>query len=83
MTSHDVARHLGVSWDLMKEIQKQHLLRRFAHPKLHKLKQIASDEISIGKGHRYPTVVLDLKSGAVAFVGEGKGAKPWSLSDCN
>ena len=52
MTIQDVARHLGVSWDLIKEIQKQHLLRRFARPKLHKLKQIAIDEISIGKEHR-------------------------------
>jgi len=75
MTIQDVARHLGVSWDLIKEIQKQHLLRRFARPKLHKLKQIAIDEISIGKGHHYLTVVLDLKSGAVVFVGEGKGSE--------
>ena len=75
MTIQDVARHLGVSWDLIKEIQKQHLLRRFARPKLHKLRQIAIDEISIGQGHRYLTMVLDLKSGAVAFVGDGKGAE--------
>jgi transposase len=75
MTIKDVARHLGVSWDLIKDIQKQRLLRRFARPKLHKLKQIAIDEISIGKGHRYLTVVLDLKSGAVVFVGDGKGAE--------
>lgn len=75
MTIKDVARHLGVGWDLIKDIQKRHLLRRFASPKLHKLKQIAIDEISIGKGHRYLTVVLDLKSGAVVFVGDGKGAE--------
>ena len=75
MTIKDVARHLGVSWDLIKDIQKRHLLRRFARPKLHQLKQIAIDEISIGKGHRYLTVVLDLKSGAVVFVGDGKGAE--------
>jgi len=75
MTIKDVARHLGVSWDLIKDIQKRYLLRRFARPKLHKLKQIAIDEISIGKGHRYLTVVLDLKSGAVVFVGDGKGAE--------
>ncbi len=43
-------------------------------PNLHKLKQIAIDEISIGKGHRYLTVVLDLETGAVVFVGEGKGS---------
>jgi len=74
MTIKDVARHLGVSWDVIKDIQKRNLQRRFARPKLHKLRQIAVDEISIGKGHRYLTVVLDLKSGAVVFVGDGKGA---------
>src|SRR3974390_419441 len=75
MTIKDVGRHVGVSWDLIKDIQKRYLLRRFARPKLHKLKQIAIDEISIGKGHRYLTVVLDLKNGAVVFVGDGKGAE--------
>jgi transposase len=75
MTIKDVARHLGVSWDVIKDIQKRYLIRRFARPKLHQLKQIAIDEISVGKGHRYLTIVLDLKSGAVVFVGEGKGGE--------
>ncbi len=74
MTIKDVARHLGVSWDVVKDIQKRSLMRRFARPKLIRLKQIAIDEITIGKGHRYLTIVLDLKSGAVVFVGAGKGA---------
>lgn len=74
MTIQDVAHHLGVSWDVIKEIQKCYLKRHFSRPKLKKLKQIAIDEISIGKGGRYLTVVLDLKSGAVVFVGEGKGS---------
>jgi transposase len=75
MTIKDVARHLGVSWDVIKDIQKRNLIRRFAFPQFHKLKQIAIDEITIGKGHRYLTIVLDLKSGAVVYVGEGKGAE--------
>ncbi|MCX5871149.1 MAG: transposase [Deltaproteobacteria bacterium] len=37
------------------------------------LKLIAIDGILIGHGHRYLTVVLDLLSGAVVFVGNGKG----------
>lgn len=74
MTIRDVARHLGVGWDLIKEIQARDLKRRFGRPKLKQLKQIAIDEISIGKGHRYLTVVLDLQSGRVVHVGEGKGA---------
>lgn len=73
MTIQDVAMHLGVSWDVVKEIVKNDLQRRFGKPKLRRLRQIAIDEISIGKGHRYLTVVLDLETGAVVYVGRGKG----------
>ncbi len=75
MTIQDVAQHLGVSWDTIKELQKQDLQRRFGRPKLKHLRHLAIDEISIGHGHRYLTVVLDLESGAVVFVGEGKKAE--------
>jgi transposase len=74
MTIRDVAIHLGVSWDVIKDIQKRDLSRRFAKPKLKHLRRIAIDEIAIAKGHRYLTVVMDLESGAVVFVGDGKGA---------
>jgi transposase len=74
MTIRDVALHLGVSWDSIKEIQKRDLLRRFAKPRLKHLRRIAIDEIAVAKGHRYLTVVMDLESGAVVFVGDGKGA---------
>jgi transposase len=73
MTILDTARHLGVSWDIVKDIQKRDLSHRYAKPKLKKLRRIAIDEIAVAKGHRYLTVVLDLKSGAVVFVGDGKG----------
>jgi transposase len=74
MTIRDVARHLGVGWDAIKDIQKRDLQRRYRKPKLNKLKRIAIDEIAVGHGHRYLTVVLNLETGAVVFVGEGKGA---------
>lgn len=73
MTIKDVAFHLGVSWDVVKEIQKKSLQRRFDKPRLKHVKQIAIDEISTGKGHKYVTIVLDLQSGAVLHVGQGKG----------
>jgi transposase len=73
MTIQDVAQHLQVSWDTIKEIQAANLQRRFGKPKLHKLKQIAIDEINIGQGHQYLTIVLNLLTGAVVFVGDGKG----------
>jgi len=75
MTIRDVAEHLGVGWDLVKEMQKRDLGRRFRRIRLQRLRRIAIDEIAIGRGHRYLTVVLNLVSGAVVFVGEGKGAE--------
>jgi len=74
MTILDVALHLGVSWDVVKDIQKRYLKKHFGKPKLRYLERIAIDEISIGKRHKYLTVVLDIETGAVVFVGDGKGA---------
>jgi transposase len=74
MTILDVAHHVDVGWDLVKDIQKRDLSRRYAKPKLKHLRAIAIDEIAVAKGHRYLTVVMDLESGAVVFVGDGKGA---------
>ena len=79
MTIKDVACHLGVSWDVVKEIQKKSLHRRFSKPRLKHVKQIAIDEISTGKGHQYITIVMDLKSGAVIHVGQGKGGDALGL----
>jgi transposase len=74
-TIQDAAQHLDVGWDLIKDIQKRNLQRRFGKPKLKGLKYIAIDEVAVGKGHRYFTLVLDLLSGAVVYVGDGKGVQ--------
>ena len=73
MTIRDVASQLGVGWDVIKDIQKRDLQRRFAKPKLKELCHIAIDEIAVAKGHRYLTIVMDLDTGVVKFVGDGKG----------
>lgn len=73
MTISDVAKHLGLSWDLVKSIQKRHLEKKYGNPNLRKLKRIAIDEIFVGK-RGYLTIVLDVLSGAVVFVGDGKGS---------
>jgi transposase len=74
MTILDVARHLHVSWDVIKDIQKRYLKKKFSRPSLKDLRYLAIDEIAVSKGHHYVTVALDLESGAVIFVGDGKGA---------
>jgi transposase len=53
MTIQDVACHLGISWDTVKDIHKRHLWRRFRNPSLKGLTYIAIDEICVGHGPRY------------------------------
>ena len=73
MTCQDVAEHLGMSWDTIRDIEKSSLQRDFGRPSLKDVTHIAIDEIAVRKGHKYLTVVMDLKSGRVIFVGDGKG----------
>lgn len=74
MTIKDVAKHLQMSWDTVKEIQKQALIKRVEKPKLRALKRIAIDEIYLGKKGGYLTLVMDLDSGAVVEVADGKSS---------
>jgi transposase len=63
MTIRGMAEHLQVSWDLVRDIQYLYLRRRFRRIELTHLRQIAIDDIAVGRGHRYLTVVLDLDPG--------------------
>lgn len=57
MTIQNVARHLGVGWDMIKEMQKEDLQRRFSKVRFKRVRQIAIDEITVGKERRYVTIV--------------------------
>ena len=70
----DVSRLLKVSWGTIKEIEKKYLKKRFEKPKLKHLKRIAIDEVYLGKKTKYMTLVMDLVTGAVVYVGKGKSA---------
>lgn len=74
MTILDVASLLGVSWHVIKDIQQRYLGKKYSKPPVNGLRHIAIDEISIRKGHRYLTVVMDLDSGIIVYVGDGKGS---------
>ena len=75
MTIKDVANHLGVGWDLVKDLKKEYLERHFRQPRLRHLKRLAIDEIHVGRGYKFRTLVFDLDTGAIVFVGKGKGAE--------
>lgn len=74
MTMQDVARHLGVSWDIVKDIHQRDLQKRFHKPPLKHVRYLGIDEICVGHGYQFLTLVLDLESGAIVFVGKGKKA---------
>jgi transposase len=75
MTVTEVAKHLGLDWKTVKNIDKFYLEAQYGQPSLDGLRILAVDEISVKKGHRYLTVVLDYISGRVVFVGKDRKAK--------
>lgn len=73
MTIKDVAQQLRVGWDLIRDIQYQDLKKKVKGIKLKTFRRLAIDELAIGKGHTYVTIVMDLDSGAAIHIGDGKG----------
>lgn len=73
MTLKDTANLLGVSWDIVKEIHTRHLENHYAPPSLEGVESIGIDEFAVRKGHVYKTIMVDLKSGRIIYVGAGKG----------
>ena len=87
MTTLDVARYLGVSETMIRGIDKKYLQRNFSKPRLQDLKVIAIDEIYVGRKQKFLTIVINWETGAIVFVGEGKGGdalKPfWKRLRCS
>jgi transposase len=73
MSIRDVAELTGLGWDTVKEIHKRRLRRKYKSFNLKKVRHIAIDEIYLGKKRKYVTIVVDLRTGRVIHVGQGKG----------
>ena len=71
-TIEHVAKFLGVSWSLIKNIHKAYLQREYQNPDLRLLRYIGVDEFSICKGHKYMTIFIDLETGEIIHAVEGK-----------
>ena len=75
MTISGTARLLNVGWDLIKDIHKDHLKRRYKSPPLEDLEYLGIDEFSLRKGHNYMTIFVDLKSGRIIHAVEGRSGE--------
>ncbi len=67
-----VAEHFGLSWHVVKEIDKRRLQWEVGTPDYDGLRLIAVDEVAVHKGHTYLTTVLDLETGRIVWVGKGR-----------
>jgi transposase len=67
-----IAAHLKTGWDLIKQIQKEQLEKKYSKLKAKDLRFIAIDEIATHKGHKYLTVVMDLETGAIIYIAKGR-----------
>ena len=72
-TLQDVAALTGLSWDTVKAIHKKYLRRKTRSVNLKKVRHIAIDELYLGKKRKFVTLVLDLRTGRVLHIGQGKG----------
>ena len=67
-----VAAHFGLSWHTVREIDERRLRDQLGTPCYDGLKRLAIDEVAVRKGHDYMTIVLDLETGRIVWVGDGR-----------
>lgn len=74
-TIKDVANYLEITWDTVKDLHKNDLKKKYENIDLNDVTYITIDEISISKGHKYMTVIADLKTGRILYSVEGRKKK--------
>jgi transposase len=68
-----VASYFALGWDRVKGIDKGLLRKRLGAVDLSDVEVIAMDEFAIQKGHRYATVIVEVRRKQVLWVGRGRG----------
>lgn len=71
-TVKDTANEYDLSWDTVKNIDKKYLTEKFSKVDYGNLEYVSIDEIANKKGHDYLTIVMNLDTGKVIWVGEGR-----------
>ena len=66
-----VAGFTGLHWDTVKTIEKRYLARKYAQVSFPEVRRLGMDEVYLGRKFGFITLVRNLESGAVLFVGKG------------
>lgn len=72
MTLSDVAGVVGLSWDTVKDIVTPYLKKAVTPARFKGLKNLAIDEIYVGKKRKFYTIVNDLDNGRIVWVAHGR-----------
>ena len=75
MTLSDIAGWLRLSWDTVKAVVKGRLEKDYRRIGYRRVRQIAIDELYLGRTRKYITLVMDMESARIIWVGEGRGAE--------
>jgi transposase len=75
MTQKAAAMLLHISASTLSDMLHRSVTRARQNHRIRNLKTIGVDEISYCKGHKYATVVYDLKKARVVWIGKGKGSE--------
>lgn len=69
-----VAKKVYLLWNKVKVILELAHSRKFSCPDINGMRYIGFDEIAVADRHVYMTFVVNLKTGRLVYVGNGKGA---------
>tara|TARA_B100000315_G_scaffold182509_1_gene171394 strand:+ start:244 stop:1449 length:1206 start_codon:yes stop_codon:yes gene_type:complete len=72
MTITDVAKALELSWDEVRHIDQKYLARKYRILPWKNVRMLGVDELAVARGHTYITVVVNLETGNVIYVGKNR-----------
>ena len=75
MTLADIAGWLLLSWDTVKTVVQRRLEKDYRRIGYRKVRSIAIDELYLGRARKYITLVIDLESGRIIWVDQGRGSQ--------
>ena len=76
-----VAAWFGLSWDTVKQIDRRALERRLGPVNLQGVRRIAIDEFALHRGQTYATLVVDVDTRRVLWVGRGRAREHLRCGD--